>query len=56
MLHRDGYRQSWEVKREWYERNGFTVGHNLFASTENDGGIDSHEIARQIEALKEIAD
>ncbi|MEV4147748.1 AAA family ATPase [Amycolatopsis sp. NPDC049691] len=56
MLHRDDYRQSWEVKREWYERNGFTVGHNLFVSTENDGVIDSHEIARQIEALKEIAD
>jgi len=42
--------------REWYENNGFTVGQNLFVSTENNGVIDSHEIAHQIKALKEIAD
>lgn len=56
MLHRDDYRHSWETKREWYARNGFVVGENLFTSSEQDGVIDSQEIARQIQTLKEIVD
>lgn len=54
MLDRDDYRQSWEAKRDWYARNGFTVGQNLFISSEVNGVIDSRGIAEQIQSLKDI--
>jgi len=41
MLDRDDYRHSWETKRDWYARNEFTVGQNLFTSSETNGVIDS---------------
>ena len=37
MLDRPGYAQSWEWKRNWYERNGFHEGVNLFTTSEVNG-------------------
>lgn len=54
MLDRDDYLRSWETKRDWYARNGFTVGQNLFISSETNGIIDSQHIATQIHTLKEL--
>ncbi len=45
MLSRDDYRRAWEWKKDWYEKNGFRVGENLFTTQEDaEGSLDSHEI------------
>lgn len=56
MLDRDDYRQSWETKRDWYARNDFVVGRNLFTSTETNGFINAQEIAERIQLLKDLVD
>ena len=37
MLHRDDYRKAWTWKHEWYLKNGFVEGKNLFTTSESDG-------------------
>ena len=37
MLDRDDYLSGWVWKKEWYAKNGFEVGKNLFTSTEGPG-------------------
>src|SRR5262249_39390380 len=32
MLDRDDYKRGWEWKKEWYEKNGYVVGTNLFVT------------------------
>jgi hypothetical protein len=54
MLDRDDYRLSWETKRDWYERNGFAPGQNLFTSTESNGVIDAAVIAEEVERLRDL--
>jgi len=45
LLARDDYRRGWEWKKDWYEKNGFRVGENLFTTQEDaDGSLDSEEI------------
>ena len=47
MMSRDDYRRAWEWKKDWYEKNGFLVGKNLFISQEDiDGRLDSHAITK----------
>lgn len=49
MMHDEEYAQGWRWKREWYEKNGYVVGENLFVSEERKGqGLDK-------EALRAIA-
>lgn len=49
------YRRSWEWKLEWYSKNGFTPGENLFATEEDrSGGLDQAEltkVAHEIDGL-----
>jgi hypothetical protein len=59
MMHRDDYRKGWEWKKEWYERNGFQQGKNLFTTKDEPtadgrGALDSkpiEEIAVRISGL-----
>src|SRR5690242_9568714 len=32
MLARPDYRDGWQAKRVWYEKNGFALGQNLFTT------------------------
>lgn len=54
MLGRDDYRRAWEWKKEWYTKNGFEMGKNLF-TTEDDaqGGLDSGVIKKVVQRIKE---
>lgn len=55
MLIRDDYRESWERKKERYEKNGFREGKNLF-TTEDDskGGLDSNKVNKVAQAIKVV--
>ena len=55
MLSRDDYRQGWEWKKAWYERNGCTLGQNLFTSQDDErGGLDSQQIRVVAEAVNKL--
>ena len=55
MLSRDDYRRGWEWKRDWYDKNGFRVGENLFITQEDfEGSLDSHEITATAEAVLKL--
>ena len=55
MMDRDDYRRGWDWKLEWYNKNGFSVGKNLFTTQEHlNGGLDMRpieNIAAQIRQL-----
>jgi hypothetical protein len=51
MLSLDDYKRGWEWKKEWYAKNGFDEGKNLFTSTEGPG-LDMTEVARVAQAVK----
>jgi hypothetical protein len=51
MLDRPDYRQAWEWKRSWYERNGFVVGQNLF-TTEERNGLDMRSVEATAAAVQ----
>src|SRR5262249_18362490 len=57
MLNRDDYLRGWQWKKEWYAKNGFVDGQNLFTTQDgDDGGLDSRpieETASRIAALME---
>lgn len=53
MMDREDYRRGWEWKLGWYERNGFTLGENLFTSEERGGGLDSMVLAEIAEQIKD---
>src|SRR5690606_19242238 len=43
MLSIDEYSKGWEWKEAWYQRNGFTLGENLFTTQDDErGGLDSN--------------
>jgi hypothetical protein len=45
LLHKPGYREAWERKRDWYEKNGFVVGETLFMTRDDDrGGLDMDQV------------
>ena len=55
MLSRDDYRRGWEWKKDWYEKNGFKVGENLFSTQENaEGSLDSREITLTANAILKL--
>lgn len=56
MLHKPSYREEWEIKKKFYERNGYIVGQNLFVTTEDENGaIDSKYIMENIiKTIKEL--
>ena len=55
MLSHDDYRKSWEWKKDWYAKNGFIEGENLFTTQDDEkGGLDStivKEVAETIQSL-----
>lgn len=55
MLFRDDYRKSWEWKKDWYAKNGFIEGENLF-TTQDDykGGLDSTKVTSVAETIKDL--
>lgn len=49
MLHKPSYREEWEIKKKFYERNGYIIGQNLFVTTEDENGaIDSKSIKENV--------
>lgn len=49
MMHKASYREDWEQKRLFYERNGFVLDENLFVTTEDENGaIDSEKICNEV--------
>jgi len=57
MLSQLGYRQGWEWKRGWYEKNGFIDGETLFTSTEDDeNGLDSEKLKQTANTIKNLLD
>ncbi len=55
MLGRDDYRIAWEWKKDWYEKNCFQVGKNLFTTQEDNGGrLNSQEIISVARIIEKI--
>ncbi|MGO8753358.1 MAG: ATP-dependent RecD-like DNA helicase [Thermoguttaceae bacterium] len=55
MLSREDYRQGWEWKKEWYAKNGFTLGQNLFTTQDDErGGLDSQQVRAVAEAIRKL--
>lgn len=55
MLFRDDYRKSWEWKKDWYAKNGFIEGENLFTTQDDDnGGLDSTKVTSVAEIIKNL--
>ncbi len=55
MLGRDDYRRAWEWKKDWYKKNGFQVGSDLFTTQEDDSGsLDSHKIMAVATAIDSL--
>lgn len=53
MLFRDDYRKSWEWKKDWYAKNGFIEGQNLFTTQDDEkGGLDSTKVTEVAEIIK----
>ena len=51
MLDKPEYRERWDIKRRWYEDNGFIQGVNFFVSRdESNGSLDS-QVIRKIALL-----
>lgn len=54
MLSRSDYRRGWEWKKDWYVRNGFVPGRDLFTTEDDtDGGLDSEKVR---EIAQKVAD
>lgn len=55
MLGKKSYRESWEWKLAWYEKNGFVLGENLF-TTEDDpsGGLDQGQLTKVAKEIDEL--
>jgi len=55
MLNRSDYRESWERKREWYKKNKFEEGRNLFTTHDDDkGGLDSKQVNEVASIIKKL--
>ena len=55
MLHRQDYQQRWNHKKEWYEKNGFVEGENLFTTRDDEkGGLDSSEIRNTLKKIRDL--
>lgn len=55
MLGKADYRRKWERKKEWYEKNGFVLGENLFTTEDDEkGGLDSTTISATAKKIAEL--
>lgn len=54
MMSREDYRRGWEWKKNWYEKNGFKEGKELFTSEDDDrGALDSGKLLAIVKRIKE---
>jgi hypothetical protein len=45
MLSSPEYEKGWQWKRDWYAKNGFALGENLFTTEDDErGGLDSNAL------------
>jgi hypothetical protein len=55
LLDKESYRKSWEWKLEWYEKNGYDLGKNLFTTEDGSSGALEQaqitKVANEIDAL-----
>ena len=55
MMGQKDYRQKWVEKEEFYSRNGFVRGKNLFVTLEQGkSGIDSQAVSKLAKAIKSM--
>lgn len=55
MLSHPDYRRSWEWKLDWYQKNGFALGKNLFVTEEDElGGLSSEEVKRVASSITQL--
>ncbi len=53
LLVRDDYRKAWNWKRDWYEKNGYSEGKNLFTTADDErGGLDSTVVKAVAEEVR----
>jgi ATP-dependent exoDNAse (exonuclease V) alpha subunit len=53
MMSREDYRRGWEWKKDWYAKNGFGLGKNLFTSEDDEkGALDSSKLVDIIEQIR----
>jgi len=53
MLHKPTYKEEWEKKLKFYEKNGFKLGTNLFTTQDDENGaIDSLKIEQVIQQIE----
>lgn len=55
MLDREDYLSGWVWKKEWYAKNGFELGRNLFTSTEGPG-LDMSQVAKVAQDVRRALD
>ena len=56
MMTRDDYRQGWDWKRDWYAKNGFVEGNNLFTTRDDErGGLSSAEVRKTLETIRKLS-
>ena len=54
MMHDEEYVRGWKWKLEWYAKNGFVIGENLFTSEERKGqGLQKHALRAIAAKIKE---
>lgn len=55
MLHKPSYRDDWEIKKQFYSKNGMQEGENLFITKDDEhGAIDSDEIRKVVDAISKL--
>jgi len=52
MLNNYKYKQAWERKINWYAKNGYILGENLFTTRDIQGSIDMNEVDGVIKLIK----
>ncbi len=55
MLGKKSYREAWEWKLDWHEKNGFVLGENLF-TTEDDpvGALDQSQLTQVAKRIDQL--
>jgi hypothetical protein len=55
MMSREDYKRGWEWKRNWYDKNGFTLGVNLFTTADDvRGGLDSTDVRKVADNIRAL--
>jgi hypothetical protein len=53
MLSKPEYEKGWRFRREWYAKNGWVLGENLFTTEDDErGGLDSKDVQEVADRIK----